>query len=120
MTAVPHERLGPQGDALILELRRLQWALAREREDLPEQAAQAHAAHARPWVAPEAGPRTGSSAHPAARTSGAEQPTSAPGSRGGERRLEQARDATHATIAQLKPALALAQHHLRTGFEFII
>ena len=30
MTAVPHVRLGPQGDALILELRRLQWALPRE------------------------------------------------------------------------------------------
>src|SRR4051794_34981005 len=76
MTAIPHEHLGPQGDALILELRRLQWALARESEDAQHQAAPELSAHVR------------ASGHPRPRNAGPEQTAQDPRLRGGDRSLD--------------------------------
>src|SRR5215475_12993315 len=98
MTAVPHERLGPQGDALILELRRLQWALAREFEETQEQAPPRPSARARPQIGPQARPATDPSEHPDA------QPAT----------IETAALVEHAR-AQLRPALVTAQLHLRAA-----
>jgi HlyD family secretion protein len=79
--------IGPQGDALILELRRLQWALARERKEArgKKQDRPPPSAHARPRVDPSDRPRTGSHGHPGAPDSGRETETLDPRFRGGER-----------------------------------
>jgi len=101
----PPHRIGPQGDALILELRRLQWALARDR--------------AEPEPAPTP-PRVPSEHKATVREAAVSAKRVAEGAQRAATVLSQAREAAE-TVARsrLTPAAAYAFRQLQTAYEFI-
>src|SRR5262249_8486638 len=101
----PPHRIGPQGDALILELRRLQWALARDREEPKPAPAPPRAAPERKTIAHEAAESAKRVAEGAQRAAAA---------------LGQASEAA-GTVARsrLTPAATYAFRQLQTAYHFI-
>lgn len=105
----PAHGIGPQGDALILELRRLQWALAREREGSKRQGKPPRAAPERKTIAHEATVNARRVAEGAKRVAAT---------------LDQARAAAEAVaktgvIRRLAPAAQYASQQLQTAYDFI-
>ena len=105
----PAHGIGPQGDALILELRRLQWALAREREGSKRQGKPPRAAPERKTIVNEATVSAKRVAEGAKRVAAT---------------LDQARAAAETAakagvIRQLAPAAQYASQQLQTAYDFI-